>query len=108
MSYRSDYITDLFVNVYNETADKTMEFKLFGAWPQTISETRMAWDDTNNRVELNVTFQFTDWRLISTTQSNTLGQLAGRLTGDSRLAKVESIINNVNSAYSVRKMLSNF
>lgn len=69
-SYHDDYVTELFILVYDEQTNQVMQYQLTDGYPQAISETPMSWGDLDGYVRLNITFQYKDWAQQTSDGSN--------------------------------------
>ncbi len=61
MSYRYEYVTDLFILVYDSDTSKVMEYQMIDAYPQSVMETPVSWGDQDNVCRLGVVFQYRDY-----------------------------------------------
>ena len=81
--YKGDYATTIIVNQYNVSGEKTYSINLNGAYPISINQMDLNWNDDSYH-KLSVTFAYTYW------QNNSLQALGMEL--------VDAGINAVTSA----------
>lgn len=62
--YRKEYVTDIFVQVYDVDTSNIMEYRLNTAFVQSIQEQPMSWQQQDDLVKLVVTFQYRDWSMV--------------------------------------------
>ena len=68
VGYKDDYCTDIIITVYNgQTYDSgisekpILEYHAYRAFPKTLPQYEMAWENTNDVVKLPVSFAYTDF-----------------------------------------------
>jgi len=61
VSYKTDYVTDIELLVYNHAAKKIMSCRLRDAFPVSIDPIQMSWGSNDEVARLIVTFKFTDY-----------------------------------------------
>jgi hypothetical protein len=84
-SYQQDYVSDVYIGVFDERLNQVMEYRLLNAFPQSIAEVGMNWGSTEP-IRLNVTFNYREYRMrtketnynklqsVLTTEGKKLGQ----------------------------------
>jgi hypothetical protein len=65
VSYKEDYVTDIELIVFNQSAQRVFVCKLRDAWPVAVDPIQMNWGATDELARLAVTFKFTDWSSAS-------------------------------------------
>lgn len=88
LNYKDQYVTDVHINLFNPAGGQrnqtssssaiAMEFILFQAFPVTINEIPLDWEDTKSLVEMTVVLNYRDYA-ISTSNLGT-GTLNTTLT----------------------------
>lgn len=76
--YREDYSTDIEIHVYNAAGTTKTEnmptvedsevkpvtiIHMFEAYPTSIGDSSLSWDNNNSLYKVNVSFTFTSWRI---------------------------------------------
>lgn len=63
ISYKSTYISDVEIVVFDENGAETMKVVLRNAYPTAVGDIQMNWNDTNDFVRIPVSFTFTDFHI---------------------------------------------
>lgn len=61
VAYRSEYITDMEIKLYNQMGDNIRTFVLREAFPIGMGGMQLDWADMNSYLRIPVQFAFTDW-----------------------------------------------
>lgn len=61
VSYKSEYVVDMSITVYDESADKILIYTFRDAFPVAVSGHGLTWDSQNQLMTVGVTFAYTDW-----------------------------------------------
>ena len=69
VEYKSNYGTDLEIEVFRETGTKIMSCVSIGTYPVWIGDIRMAWDQNDSFAVLPVSFTYIDHKLIKGDQA---------------------------------------
>lgn len=56
-----NYVTDIYINTYDNLGNTASTYVLRGAYPTYINEIPMSWDDNNNLVKLDVGISYFTW-----------------------------------------------
>ena len=59
-NYKSNYTTNILINVYDETAERIKTVELTEAYPVRINAINLNWDDQNRLAKLIVSFSYRD------------------------------------------------
>ena len=63
VGYRNNVSTTIDINVYDQYGKIQFVLKLFGAFPVSINEIPMSWNQQNELMKLAMSFTFTHWKL---------------------------------------------
>lgn len=61
ISYRKDYVVDLYMDIYDENGNVVTTYGLRDAFPSAVSDINMSWGAVNDVVQMQVQLQYTDW-----------------------------------------------
>jgi len=61
LSYKSDYLADMGVQVFETTGTQAISVSMIDAFPVFLKEVPLDWGEHNSYMRLNVTFVFTGW-----------------------------------------------
>jgi len=78
LNYKDSYSTDVKITMYNLTGGTAMEFLLHQAFPVTMSEVILDWEDAKSLVELTVVLNYFEYSLITSNLGE--GTLGSSLT----------------------------
>lgn len=62
VGYRDDYVTDIFVNVYNGQDELVDKSRIYGAFPRSVGDTTLSWENNDAPFEFTVTFSYYYWK----------------------------------------------
>ncbi len=63
VGYKENYATDITVNVYDNTGAKRSEYQFLDAFPVTLSDPSLAWNNNNSIHKFMVNFSYTHWKV---------------------------------------------
>jgi hypothetical protein len=61
IAYKSDYITDVEIIVFNASGSDVFTIVLRDAYPVALNPIQLNWGDTNDIMRIGISFTFTDW-----------------------------------------------
>lgn len=61
VSYREDYTSEIAIIVYDEKLETAMSIQLYNAYPVAIGDIQIGWSNSNDFMQIPVTFTFTHW-----------------------------------------------
>jgi hypothetical protein len=77
-NYKDQYSTNVFINLFDLKGHLAMQFELFQAFPVTIMEVPLDWDETKALVELTIVLDYRDYTVVTSNLGN--GELNTTLT----------------------------
>jgi hypothetical protein len=85
VGYKDDYVSDLYIVVYNNAGMPVNTFIMYDAYPIAVNDIPMAWDSQDSLMKITVTFSFKSFALdgVSSGLSTALASL-GAITGDNQ------------------------
>lgn len=83
MSFPDEYRTDIEIDVFESAGKKSKIIRLHEAYPVAMDPIQLSWNQTDDLAKLTVTYTFTDWNIITLTESratptNPLGLTEGQ------------------------------
>jgi hypothetical protein len=63
VEYKENYVTDIYVVVYNNSGMPTHTFVMYDAYPNAINEVPLSWGDQNSLMKITVNFTFKEWAI---------------------------------------------
>jgi hypothetical protein len=61
LNYKTDYVTDINLQVFNSVGDQVKSVIIRDAYPISVGKVQLAWDDNNSYARIPVTFAYTDY-----------------------------------------------
>lgn len=61
VEYRTEYVSDIDILMYNEAMQQVYKVKLYNAFPIYVGDVPLSWGNTNDIVKLPVSFSYTTW-----------------------------------------------
>ena len=62
--YKTNYTTDLHVYVYDQAGNQIKDIVMYQAFPESVNDINVGWNDTNQLMKITVTFSFRDWAML--------------------------------------------
>ena len=75
-SYKDNYTTDLHIYVYDQSGNQVKDIIMHRAFPESLNDIPLGWNDNNSLVKLTVTFSFRDWAMIGVSSNQNGNQVA--------------------------------
>ena len=73
VQYKDTYVAPMVnIQVYDRNQTNVMSYKIYDVFPNNIQSINLNWSDVDQLMRLNVSFSFTDFRLITQNTPNTL------------------------------------
>lgn len=73
VQYKDTYVAPMVnIQVYDRNQTNVMSYKIYDVFPNNIQSINLNWSDADQLMRLNVSFSFTDFRLITQNTPNTL------------------------------------
>ena len=73
VQYKDNYVAPMVnIQVYDRNQTNVMSYKIYDVFPNNIQSINLNWSDADQLMRLNVSFSFTDFRLITQNTPNTL------------------------------------
>jgi hypothetical protein len=63
MTYKSEYVTDLLITVFDRTGNQVSTVVMQNAYPISFNDISLGWEDQNNIIRLTVGFTFRNWTI---------------------------------------------
>ena len=90
MAYKSTYVTDLTIQVYDTTMRTVLTYLLRDAYPKEVRSVQMNWNDQDTLMSVQTVFAYTDFRILN--QGNFLNTTGASVPNGSTL---QSVLNQV-------------
>lgn len=94
--YKDNYTTDLHIYVFDNTGRQIKEIVMLKAFPESLNEVPMSWNQNNELMKVTVSFTFRDWHMINVqsegpsnqqgSTSPSFAKLADAVTNDSTIS----------------------
>lgn len=65
IEYKSNYVVDMYITVYDQYGNQSIQVVLYETYPITLNDIPLAWEENNSIVKLIVGFTFRDWALVN-------------------------------------------
>ena len=109
LAYKKDYEFNLSVFIYNETQDTILTYTFNQCYCTHIGGLELGWNNNDNLLRVDITFQFTDYSIEATTSTSdntdgSVGQIQQTL-GLGSLSQTSSAIMN---PFSINGLINNF
>jgi hypothetical protein len=62
--YKDNYTTDITVSVFNNTGEMIKQIEMLKAFPESLNEVPLDWNQNNELMKVTVSFSFRDWRMV--------------------------------------------
>ena len=63
--YKDNYTTDIHVYVFDNTGNQIKEIVMLRAFPESLNEVPLSWNQNNELMKVTVSFSFRDWQMIA-------------------------------------------
>lgn len=72
--YKNNYTTDLHVYVYDQMGEQIKDVVMYQAFPESINDINIGWNNNNELMKITVTFSFRDWAMLGLKSTSALDQ----------------------------------
>jgi hypothetical protein len=79
INYKSDYACDLYIFVYDNQGNLVKQVVLKDAFPDSITEIPLDWNDNNKAMKFTVKFAYREWSVFGL--ANMVGSIINGVTG---------------------------
>ena len=62
--YKDNYVTDLHVYVYDNSGNQVNDIVMYRAYPESINDISLNWNDNNNLIKITVSISYRDWSMV--------------------------------------------
>ena len=62
--YKDNYATDLHVYVYDNAGNQVQDIVMYKAYPESINDINLSWNDSNNLLKVTVSISYRDWAMV--------------------------------------------
>lgn len=62
--YKDNYVTDLHVYVYDNSGNQVQDIVMYRAFPESINDINLNWNDTNQLLKITVSISYRDWAMV--------------------------------------------
>jgi len=62
--YKDNYATDLHVYIYDNAGNQVKEIVMYKAYPESMNDINLSWNDNSQLLKVTVSFTFRDWAMI--------------------------------------------
>lgn len=63
MGYKDDYVTDIYILVFDNIGNLAKQIILYNAFPNTMNDINLDWGNTNSLMKITVGFTFKEWSM---------------------------------------------
>lgn len=63
MGYKDDYVTDIYILVFDNAGNLAKQIVLYNAFPNTMNDINLDWGNTNSLMKITVGFSFKEWSM---------------------------------------------
>jgi len=77
-AYKDDYTTDLYVYVYDNAGNQISNVVMYKAYPESINDINLSWNDTNQLMKITVSISYRDWALFGINNVENTGEVIER------------------------------
>ena len=71
--YKDNYVTDLHVYVYDNSGNQVNDIVMYRAFPESINDINLSWNDNNNLMKITVSISYRDWAMVGVSNSTNNG-----------------------------------
>lgn len=71
VQYKSNFATDLFVEVYDEFDEKVMVYRAYKVFPERINNIDLDWNEQDSLIKMNIPFIYKDYDVFFPKRSRT-------------------------------------
>jgi hypothetical protein len=84
VGYKDNYVTDIYIFVYDNYGNISKTITLYDAFPISMNEISLDWNQTNTVMKINVNFSYKEWSIdnVSTAFGSTLDLILGAFGGN--------------------------
>ena len=68
VAYKDDYVTDLHVYVYDNSGNMVKDIVMYKAYPESMNEVSLGWNDNSSLMKITVSMSFRDWAMIGVSE----------------------------------------
>jgi hypothetical protein len=62
--YKDNYVTDLHVYVYDNAGNQIQDIVMYRAFPESINDVNLSWNDNNSLFKVTVSISYRDWAMV--------------------------------------------
>jgi hypothetical protein len=62
--YKDNYTTDLHVYIYDNSGNQVKDIVMYKAYPESMNEINLGWNDNNQLMKITVSMSFRDWAMV--------------------------------------------
>jgi len=63
-AYKDNYVTDLHVYVYDNAGNQIKDIVMYRAYPESINDITLNWNDNSNLMKITVSISYRDWSMF--------------------------------------------
>jgi len=74
--YKDNYVTDLHVYVYDNAGNQVQDIVMYRAFPESINDINLSWNDVNQLMKITVSISYRDWAMVGVSNAAGSAQAA--------------------------------
>lgn len=91
--YKDEYATTIMIVIYNDLGERVKTINLFEAFPSSIREIPLSWDDNQNLLRLSISITYSSYTIVGSDYSNYSDFSANdRATSEIGIVRTTSVI----------------